>query len=48
MRGLEPLVERDMAALKHGADTGGELLAAMATLLEAEALDALRVLLAGL
>ena len=48
MDGLQPLVQRGVAVLEHRADADRELLAAMAALLEAVALDAFRVLLAGL
>ena len=45
---LKPLVERRVAVLEHRADADGELLAAVAALLEAVANDAFGVLLAQL
>ena len=48
MNGLEHLVQRQLGILKHRADLGRELLAALATLLEAVADSAFRVLLARL
>ena len=45
---LEHLGKRHTGVLKHGANLGGELRAAFATLLEAEANLAFRVLLARL
>jgi hypothetical protein len=45
---LEPLVEGSVAVLEHGSDAHRELLAAVAALLETEALDAVRVFLARL
>ena len=45
---LQPLVQRRVAVFEDGADAHRELLAAVPALLEAVALDAFRVLLAGL
>ena len=45
MDGLKHLVERNTGVLEHGADLHGELLAALATLLQAEADRAFGLLL---